>query len=128
LFVALSTGTAYAANTIGSSDIIDESILSQDVKNGTLTGPDIAMNTIGGPRVLNNSISTADLVGVDLTGGVALSGIPNGRCTQVTLGVSGAKAGEVAIVNTAAPLQNGIVLYAQGVPSDGHVLVNACNF
>ena len=33
-FVASPELRAYAANTIGSSDIIDESILSQDIKNG----------------------------------------------------------------------------------------------
>ena len=39
LFLVLAGGTAYAANTIGSSDIIDESILSRDVKNGQVRSP-----------------------------------------------------------------------------------------
>src|SRR3954453_10857572 len=34
LFIAVATGGAYAANTIGSGDVIDESLLSQDLKNG----------------------------------------------------------------------------------------------
>ena len=34
LIVALGTGGAYAANTVGSDDIIDESIQSVDIKNG----------------------------------------------------------------------------------------------
>lgn len=34
LVAALGTGGAYAANTIGSDDIIDESIQAQDIKNG----------------------------------------------------------------------------------------------
>ena len=41
LFVALG-GTAYAANTVGSDDIIDESIQSVDIKNQTITTKDIA--------------------------------------------------------------------------------------
>ena len=40
LFVALG-GTAYAADTVGSSDIIDESILSQDIKNGEVMTSDL---------------------------------------------------------------------------------------
>ena len=33
LFLVIAGGTAYAANTIGSSDVIDESLLSADLKN-----------------------------------------------------------------------------------------------
>jgi hypothetical protein len=40
LFAALG-GTAYAADTIGSSDIINESILSQDIKNGEVMTSDL---------------------------------------------------------------------------------------
>jgi hypothetical protein len=218
LFAAVGTGGAYAANTIGSSDIIDESILSQDVQNGQVTWDDLAQNavtssrikdesvagsdiingTIGnvdladggvsqsklandsvgpaqiqtdavnateiadssidsgeiidnslfasdlapgsvgaselaanatdGSKVLNNSLTTADVAGADVSGHVDLSGVANGRCTQVTLNVSGAKTGETAIVSTQAAIQNGILFYAQQVPSDGHVMANICNF
>jgi hypothetical protein len=66
--------------------------------------------------------------GVNVTGSVSLSGIANGRCTQVTFNVAGAKPGDTALVATGAAIQNGIVLYAQRVASAGHVEVNACNF
>jgi hypothetical protein len=57
LFVALS-GVAYAANTVGSSDVIDNSLLSQDLKNDagvrgadvvndSLTGTDVDESTLG---------------------------------------------------------------------------------
>jgi len=42
LFVALGGTGAYAANTIGSSDVIDESLLSQDLKNGEVKTADLA--------------------------------------------------------------------------------------
>lgn len=53
LFCVIAGGTAYAANTIGSSDVIDNSLLSADLKNNqavksadvsneNLTGADIA--------------------------------------------------------------------------------------
>jgi hypothetical protein len=66
--------------------------------------------------------------GVNVTGHVSLSGIPNGRCSQVTFGVSGARPGDTALVSIEAAIQNGILLYAQQVVSAGHVMVNACNF
>jgi hypothetical protein len=57
LFVALS-GVAWAANTVGSADVIDNSLLSQDLKDGaavksadvvndSLTGADIAESSLG---------------------------------------------------------------------------------
>jgi hypothetical protein len=46
LFLVIAGGTAYAANTIGSADIIDESIQSVDVKNGQVRSSDIGNNQV----------------------------------------------------------------------------------
>ena len=46
LFLAVATGGAYAANTIGSADIIDESLLSQDIRNGDVKNADLAADSI----------------------------------------------------------------------------------
>ena len=43
-------GAAYAAATIGSAEIIDGSILSQDVKNGGVANDDLAANAVRGPK------------------------------------------------------------------------------
>lgn len=107
LFVALG-GTAYAANTVGSDDIIDDSVQSVDIKDQTVT--------------------TKDMAGVETNGFISLSGIADGRCNQVTLSIGGAKIGDTTIVSAKAPLQDGIVFYAQSVLSKGHVTMNACNF
>jgi hypothetical protein len=131
LFVALSTGTAYAANTIGSSDIIDESILSQDVKNGSLVGLDLAPSAIGSGRVLNNSLTTADVAGADVNGGqisISAGAVANGRCRQVSVSIRGSKAGEAVVFSSQGPLQDGILLYGQRVATDGTVTLDVCNF
>ena len=83
LFVALATGGAYAANTIGSSDVIDDSLLSQDIKgkngtattvaeNGTLTTADISgqpSNRRIGQRFIDGSLTTYDIKDGTLTAG-----------------------------------------------------------
>src|SRR4051794_36149100 len=46
-FASLTTGAAYAANTIGSTDVIDESLLSRDIANDHLRGEDILESTLG---------------------------------------------------------------------------------
>ena len=60
-FGVLTGGVAYAANTIGSSDIIDESILSRDVKNGQLGTPDLAADAVRTGQVLNESLTGHDI-------------------------------------------------------------------
>ena len=53
LFVALGTGGAYAANTIGSDDIIDESIQSVDIKNGQVRTGDVNDGAITSHKIAN---------------------------------------------------------------------------
>jgi hypothetical protein len=60
LFVALG-GAAYAAATIGSADIIDDSIRSRDVRNEDLRGRDIADSSLGTSDVINNSLRGRDV-------------------------------------------------------------------
>jgi hypothetical protein len=66
LFIALS-GTAYAAGTVGSADIIDESILSQDIKNGEVKTLDIAPNAIGTGRLADGAVQNQDLAADSVT-------------------------------------------------------------
>jgi hypothetical protein len=71
LVIALGTGTAYAASTVGSSDIINKSIRSVDIKNGqvkstdirdaTIKAPDLAPGAVTGANVLDESLTSADL-------------------------------------------------------------------
>lgn len=85
-------------------------------------------DAITGANVVNESLTTADIAGSQVNGSISLSGIPNGRCNQVTFNIGGAEVGDSVIVSTRAAIQGGIVLYANRVASDGHVEVNACNF
>ena len=61
LFLVIAGGTAYAANTVGSSDIIDESIQSVDVKNGEVTAADLANNSVRSTKIAKNQIQSVDV-------------------------------------------------------------------
>ena len=50
-FVASPELRAYAANTVGSSDIINETILSEDIKNSQVKAADIATDAVGGSEI-----------------------------------------------------------------------------
>src|SRR3954452_24612999 len=148
LVIALGAGTAYAANTVGSSDIIDGQVMNADigadavstdkVLDGTIANTDLATDSVGSAEiaasavhtseVANESLTLSDIAGAATNGSVSLSGIANVRCTQGTVNVGPAAVGDTAIVSTRAAIQNGILMYANRVASAGHVEVNACNF
>lgn len=56
LFVALG-GSAYAADTVFSTDIVDGEVRSVDVEDNGLTGTDVA--SLGGADVTNESLTGA---------------------------------------------------------------------
>jgi hypothetical protein len=148
LVVALGTGGAYAGATINSHDIKNKSIRSVDIKNGQVKaadirvgavdgskvldgavgGADLANDAVNGVKVADNSVGLADIVGIEKSGQVNLSGISNGRCTQVYFSIEGAQVGQAVLVSTDAALQNGIVLYGQRVKAADTIEVDACNF
>ena len=56
-FIASPELRAYAANTVGSADIIDESILSQDIKNGEVKNSDIGVSAVTNSKIANGAVS-----------------------------------------------------------------------
>ena len=127
LFVSLGVG-AHAANTIFSTDIVDGEVKTADLANLAVSFTKLRNNAVGSVKVVNESLTLVDLAGADVSGLVSLSGVANGRCSQVSLGVSGAKVGDVAVVATNGALQNGVFLYAMRVSSDSNVQASICNF
>lgn len=58
LFLSLTTGTAWAAATIGSEDVIDNSLRSLDLKNGA---------AVRSGDVVNNNLTAADLASLSVS-------------------------------------------------------------
>jgi hypothetical protein len=113
---------------IDSGEIFNESLGSVDLAANSVTASELAPSAVTSGDIANNTITTADILGADTSGNVSLSGVPNGRCSQVSLGVSGAQPGQVALLSFNAPLQAGILFYAQRVQAAGNVMANICNF
>ena len=69
VFVAVGTGGAYAANTIGSTDIIDGQVKSVDIGNGEVNSADVKdeslttfdVSTFLGSDVVDNTLTGADV-------------------------------------------------------------------
>jgi hypothetical protein len=71
LFIALGTGSAYAANTVFSTDIVDgevkhadlggNSVTSTNIYNGSVLSAEIHEDAVGGSKVNDESLTAADL-------------------------------------------------------------------
>jgi hypothetical protein len=135
------SATEVADNSIDSGEISNDSLLASDLAgssvgaselvDGGVGAADIASNAISGSKVAANSLTTADIAGADVNGGgidVPTGYVPNGRCRQLDAAVGGATAGEAVVFSIKAPIQNGVFIYGQRVPSNGHVMFDVCNF
>jgi len=60
-FLASPELRAYAADTVGSIDIIDESILSVDIKNGQVKTADLAGSAVTSGKIKDGEVKTRDL-------------------------------------------------------------------
>ena len=87
LFLVLASGTAYAANTVFSTDIVDGQVTTADLatdavttyklRNGAVHTQDLDDAAVTGGKVLDDSLSSADLA----PSSVASSEIANGSVT-----------------------------------------------
>lgn len=73
VFLALGGG-AYAAATIGSSDIQRNAVLSKHIKKANVKGGDIAPNAVNGTKVADGSLNGADVFDGSLAGADVLDG------------------------------------------------------
>ena len=73
LFLVLTGGVAYAANTVLSTDIVNDQVYSADVRNDTLaggglTGADLRSNSVGNTEIADGGVRSPDVQNEALTG------------------------------------------------------------
>jgi hypothetical protein len=120
-----------APDSLLASDLAGASVGSSELQDGAVGNAELASNAVTGAKVAANSLTTADIAGADINGGgitVPAGYVPNGRCRQLDASVGGATAGEAVVFSTKAAVQDGVIIYGQRVPSNGHVTFSVCNF
>ena len=81
VFIALG-GTAYAVNTVGSADVINESLLSQDIKNGEVKVADVGQAAVATDELANGQVKATDIG----DGEVKSAEIANGQVQTADIG------------------------------------------
>ncbi len=77
LFVALGSGSAMAANTVFSTDIVNGEVKTADIGGGEVGTSDIANDAVSGAKVLDDTLGNVDLK----SGSVRATEVANGTLT-----------------------------------------------
>ncbi len=89
--LVVTTGTAYAANTVGSTDIINGSIKSIDIGQGEVKGGDIGNSTIRSADIFNGGVKSTDVLDDSLTA----ADLANSSVGQLEIATDGVSATEI---------------------------------
>ena len=139
LVVALGTGTAYAANTVFSGDIVDGDVQHVDLNvaavegdrivDGSVGSADLAATAVSGDRVVDGSLALADLSGIEVQSAVSVpaKAIKPGRCVLLTIAAPGARPGQLVALTPVGKLPKGVLLSGRGVRSNDTVELDVCN-
>ena len=141
LIIALGTGTAYAANTIGTDDIINGQVKSVDIGNHQVQGVDVRNETLSGADIDENTLDIGNAarayarVPVGCTGACSIDrakGISSvtrfgeGRYCVVAPGIDPLQTAAVASVEwstTSSPEGNASAMVAPGSDCGGGFVV-----
>ena len=102
LVIAIAGGTAYAANTVFSSDIVNGEVKSVDIGTGQIRTPDIGASQVDSAKVTDASITSLDLatnsVGTEeiSNGAVGVNEVAEAAINSFHLGTNSVGSAEVA--------------------------------
>jgi hypothetical protein len=128
LVVALGTGTAYAANTVFSTDIVDGEVKEADLGDGAVSSAKIPVGAVSGADIADGSVGLSDLGSITTLTDISAKASPSGGCRAKTLTVPGATVGQVVALSAGGKLQSGVVLHAEQVSKPDAVRVAVCYF
>ena len=124
--IIASTGTAYAAATIGTADIIDGAVTAPKLAPEAVTAAKLAPNSVGSGVVKTNSLTLSDIKGVDVKGTISLS-VGGNTCGTITLAVAGAVAGQAGLLTWTSTVPTHILIGPLMVADATHIKAVVCN-
>jgi hypothetical protein len=132
-FVALAGGTAYAADTIRTGDIVDNQVFTTDVRDDTLGFGGLQRQDLGPGSVRASEIHNGSLNDEDISEGTfvnfttAIGRVPAHTCReQVVTGVN-AQGDHLLLTPNFNTMDDRIIYSAEYQDSDEWMRIQACN-
>jgi hypothetical protein len=130
------TNAKIASGAVNGASILDGSVGNHDLgaavvgagklADGAVTHSKLAANSVTGADVSNGSITLADLRGIDVSGTMSYTLLAH-ACGKLTLAVSGATAGQVAVLSWTGAVPTHTVIGPLKVVSSTQIITYACN-
>jgi hypothetical protein len=117
---------ALADGAVGSAKLASGAVGTGKLADGAVTHAKLAANSVTGGNVSNGSLTLSDLKGIDESGSIDFSLSAHG-CGTITLGVSGAVAGQAAVLTWTGAVPTKVVTGPLKVVSSTKIITQACN-
>ena len=120
LFLVIAGGTAYAANTVGSADIINGEVKTQDIGDSEVRAADVAPDSLGSAKIADRSVKNADLsLGASSSNTIADNGVRSVDVFDNTLTAADLGTGSVGTNEIADQTVTGTDLAGTGEGDNG---------
>lgn len=114
------------SESVNGTDLAGGSVGSGELANGAVTHAKLSANSVMSGEVANDSLTLSDLKGIDESGSISLS-LAGNDCGKLSLGVSGAVAGQAAVLTWTGAVPPHVVLGPLRVVSSNQIITWACN-
>jgi hypothetical protein len=115
-----------ADGSVTSGKLADGSVSNFKLAAGSVTHSKLGLNSIDGSNVAADSLALADLQGINRSGAIGFTLNAN-ACGKLTYGVSGATAGQAALLTFTTPPPTHVMFGPLQVVDATHIIDYACN-
>lgn len=120
------TGSKLANGAVTRSKLANGAVGSNQIASGAVTHGNLAANSVTGGDVSNQSLTLADLQGMDASGAISFT-LNAHSCGKITFNVSGAAAGQAAVLTWTGAVPTHVVFGPLKVVSSQLIISYACN-
>jgi hypothetical protein len=115
-----------ADGSVTSGKLADGSVSNFKLAAGSVTHSKLGLSSIDGSNVAADSLALADLQGINRSGAIGFTLNAN-ACGKLTYGVSGATAGQAALLTFTTPPPTHVMFGPLQVVDATHIIDYACN-
>ena len=115
-----------ADDSVTNSKLGAGSVTNSKLGAGSVTNSKLGLNSVIGSNVSPNSLTLGDIAGINVSGAISFT-LAGNACGQLNLGVSGATAGQAAVLTWTGAVPTHIVLGPLKVVDSTHIIAWACN-